>query len=195
MRTLMGEGATEVIASLLMDINSSILEIMTLRFSDLGGLTMPVTDWDIRKEDLSSEAARGLVRLHLEGMHAHSPPGSVFALDFSGLMAPGVTVWAAWQAAEIAGIGALKDLGGGAGELKSMRTHPNFLRRGIAASLLEHIIGVARVTGMKRLSLETGSGLYFEPALSLYRRRGFVNGNEFADYKRTAFNQFLHLDL
>jgi putative acetyltransferase len=54
---------------------------------------------------------------------------------------------------------------------------------------------VARLQGMKRLSLETGSGPYFEPALSLYRRRGFVDGEEFADYKRTAFNQFLHLNL
>jgi putative acetyltransferase len=156
---------------------------------------MVVSAWDIRKEDLSSAAARDLVRLHLEGMHAHSPPGSVFALDFSGLMAPEVTVWAAWQSDKIAGIGALRDLGGGDGELKSMRTHPEFLRRGVAASLLEHIIGVARVTGMKRLSLETGSGVYFEPALSLYRRRGFVNGSKFADYKRTPFNQFLHLNL
>src|SRR5271168_2987081 len=110
---------------------------------------MVVSACDIRKEDLSSAAARDLVRLHLEGMHAHSPPGSVFALDFSGLMAPEVTVWAAWQSDKIAGIGALRDLGGGDGELKSMRTHPEFLRRGVAASLLEHIIGVARVTGMK----------------------------------------------
>jgi putative acetyltransferase len=156
---------------------------------------MPVTAWEIRAEDFSSDLARDLVRLHLEGMHAHSPPGSVFALDFSALMAPEVTVWAAWHADKIAGIGALKDLGGRAGELKSMRTHPEFLRRGVAGALLEHIIGAAKVKGMKRLSLETGSGFYFEPALSLYRRRGFVDGDEFADYKRTAFNQFLHLIL
>jgi putative acetyltransferase len=155
----------------------------------------PVTAWEIREENLSSDLARDLVRLHLEGMHAHSPPGSVFALDYSGLMCPEVTVWAAWQADKIAGIGALKDLRDGAGELKSMRTHPEFLRRGVAARLLEHIIGVARGKGMKRLSLETGSGLYFEPALALYRRRGFVDGDEFADYKRSAFNQFLHLKL
>jgi putative acetyltransferase len=104
-------------------------------------------------------------------------------------------MWAAWQADKIAGIGALKDLGGQVGEVKSMRTHPEFLRRGVAAALLEHIIDAARLKGMKRLSLETGSGWYFEPALSLYRRRGFVDGDEFADYKRTAFNQFLHLNL
>jgi putative acetyltransferase len=128
-------------------------------------------------------------------MHAHSPPGSVFALDFSGLMAPEVTVWAAWQAEKVAGIGALKNLGNRVGEVKSMRTHPDFLRRGVAAALLEHIIGVAKAKGMTRLSLETGSGSYFEPALSLYRSRGFVDGDEFADYKRSAFNQFLHLTL
>jgi len=89
----------------------------------------------------------------------------------------------------------LKDLGGRVGELKSMRTHPDFLRRGVASALLEHIIGAAKAKGMRHLCLETGSGLYFEPAVSLYRRRGFVDGNEFADYKRSAFNQFLHLAL
>jgi putative acetyltransferase len=153
------------------------------------------TEWEIRRDDLSGGAVRELVRLHLEGMHAHSPPGSVYALDFSGLMAPNVTVWAAWQAERIAGIAALKDLGGGAGELKSMRTHPAFLRRGVAAALLRHIVGAARVMGMTRLSLETGSGVYFEPALALYRRHGFVDGEEFADYRRSPFNQFLHLRL
>ena len=156
---------------------------------------MQVSVWEIRQEDLSSNVARDLVRLHLEGMHAHSPPGSVFALDFSGLKAPEVTIWTAWRTDKIAGIGALKDLGGQAGELKSMRTHPEFLRRGVAAALLEHIIEAARHRGMKRLSLETGSGWYFEPALSLYRRRGFIDGEIFADYKQTAFNQFLHLNL
>ena len=151
--------------------------------------------WEIRVDDLSSDAARDLVRLHLEGMHGHSPPGSVFALDLSGLTNPNVTVWTAWQGGKIAGIGALKDLGDGAGEVKSMRTHPDFLRRGVASALLDHIIEMARSRDLVRLSLETGSGPYFEPALSLYRRRGFVDGSAFADYKRSAFNQFLHLTL
>jgi len=92
-------------------------------------------------------------------------------------------------------MGALKDLGGDAGEVKSMRTHPDFLRRGVAAALLDHIIAVARSRGIVRLSLETGSGPYFEPALALYRRRGFVDGPEFGGYTRSAFNQFLHLTL
>ena len=154
-----------------------------------------INQWVIRPDDLSGSKTRELVRLHLEGMQAHSPPGCVFALDTSGLTAPDVTVWTIWQQDRIAGIGALKDLGDHAGELKSMRTHPDFLRRGVASALLEHIIDAARTRRMRRLSLETGSGTYFEPALTLYRRRGFVDGEEFADYKRSPFNQFLHLTL
>ncbi|HQR23341.1 MAG TPA: GNAT family N-acetyltransferase [Steroidobacteraceae bacterium] len=106
-----------------------------------------------------------------------------------------MTCWTAWIGDTVAGMGALKDLGDGTGEVKSMRTHPAFLRRGVAAALLEHIIGVARARGMRRLSLETGSGPAFEPALELYRRRGFVDGEAFAQYERSAFNQFLHLSL
>jgi putative acetyltransferase len=156
---------------------------------------MKISPWVTREDDLSSRQTRDLIRLHLEGMHAHSPPGSVFALDFSGLTAPSVTVWTVWHSDSIAGIGALKDLGDSTGEVKSMRTHPHFLRRGVAAALLEHIIAVARARGMVRLSLETGSGPYFEPALALYRDRGFADGAAFADYRPSPFNQFLHLRL
>ncbi|MEG6552315.1 N-acetyltransferase, partial [Desulfocurvibacter africanus] len=85
----------------------------------------------IREDDLSGEPTLDLLRLHLEGMHASSPPGHVFALDLSGLKVPGVTIWSAWLGDAIAGIGALKSLGDGTGEIKSMRTHPAFLRRGV----------------------------------------------------------------
>jgi putative acetyltransferase len=150
---------------------------------------------EIRVDDLSGEATRHLLRLHLEGMHASSPPGSVFALDLSGLQQPGVTVWTAWRHGRVAGVAALKALDGRMGELKSMRTHPEFLRRGVAMALLEHVIQAARSRGMVRLSLETGSGPAFEPAVALYRRRGFIEGGPFADYRKSAFNQFLYLEL
>jgi putative acetyltransferase len=128
-------------------------------------------------------------------MHASSPPGSVFALDLSGLQAPEVTVWTVHCAGRVVGVGALKTLGGGAGELKSMRTHPDHLRQGIGVFLLRHMIAEARARLFIRLSLETGSGPAFEPALALYRRHGFVDGEPFAGYERSAFNQFLHLAL
>jgi putative acetyltransferase len=90
---------------------------------------------------------------------------------------------------------ALKTLAPDWGELKSMRTHPDFLRRGVGARLLEHVIGVARARGMRRLSLETGTAAAFEPALALYRRRGFVDGEIFGGYAHSPFNRFMHLAL
>lgn len=148
----------------------------------------------IRQDDLAGEATRGLVALHLAEMHAFSPPGHVFALDSSGLLAPDVTVWTAWVGGDIAGIAALRQLPG-IGEFKSMRTHPRHLRKGVAAALLEHIIGEARARGLERVSLETGSGPAFEPARALYRKRGFSEGEPFGSYVRSDFNRFLHLSL
>jgi putative acetyltransferase len=151
--------------------------------------------FEIREDDLSGEQTRALLALHLAGMHASSPPGSVFALDLSGLQVPEITVWSAWETNTLLGIGALKVVDPTTGEIKSMRTHPEHLRRGVAAALLEHIIAEARRRHLTRLSLETGSGPAFEPALALYRNRGFANGERFGDYTQTDFNQFLHLPL
>jgi putative acetyltransferase len=150
---------------------------------------------DIREDDLSGEPTRALLALHLAGMHENTPQEHVFALDLSGLQAPDITLWSAWSAGEIAAIGALKSLGDGTGEVKSMRTAPRHLRKGVAAALLDHLIGEARRRGYRRLSLETGVGAAFEPAIALYRKRGFQPGGPFGDYQASAFNQFLHLAL
>lgn len=150
---------------------------------------------DIRADDLSHPSTRALLALHLRGMQANSPADSVFALNLSGLQTPDISVWTAWRDDEAIGVAALRRLDSVQGELKSMRTHPDHLRQGVAAALLEHVITEARAAGLTRLSLETGSGDAFEPALALYRRRGFVNGEAFGDYAPSAFNQFLHLTL
>ena len=156
---------------------------------------MTSTRWDIRADDLSGAATRDLLRLHLQGMNANSPPGHVHALDLLGLTVPGVTLWSAWEGPRIAGIGALKRLGDGTGEIKLMRTHPDFLRQGVGVALLQHIIATARTQGLHRLSLETGGGPAFDPALALYRRHGFASGEAFGDYQASDFNQFMHLAL
>ena len=43
-------------------------------------------------------------------MHASSPPGHVFALDWSGLQQPEISFYALWEGDELLGIGALKEL-------------------------------------------------------------------------------------
>ena len=149
----------------------------------------------IVEDDLTGFEIAALLQFHLEQMQVNSPPGSVHALDIDRLRAPGMTFWTVWDDDGLAGCGALKALGPALGEIKSMRTAPRHIRKGVAAALLDHIIAVARERRYRRLSLETGSGPAFDPALSLYRRRGFMDGPAFGDYERSGFNQFLHLDL
>ncbi|MGN8092521.1 GNAT family N-acetyltransferase [Methylobacterium sp. 22177] len=149
--------------------------------------------FEVAQDDLSDGQTRALLALHLAGMHASSPPGSVFALDLSGLRAPGVTVWTARRGGRVASVGALRMATDGWAEMKSMRTHPDFLRQGAGAAILDTIIAAAAARGARRLSLETGCGPAFAPALALYRRRGFVNGPAFGTYLPSEFNQFLHL--
>jgi putative acetyltransferase len=149
----------------------------------------------IIRGDLEDERVRGLIRTHLAGMHASSPPGSVYALDLSGLRSPRISFFAAWEGPTVVGIGALQELDAGAGEIKSMRTHADHLRRGVAARMLEHLLSLARSRGYRRVSLETGTGPEFAAADALYRRVGFANGECFGEYAPSEFNQFLHLDL
>ncbi len=150
---------------------------------------------EIREDDLGGEPTQALLRLHLAGMRANTPPEHVFALDWSGLKAPGITVWTAWRDDAIAGIGALRTIDATHGEIKSMRTHPDHLRRGVASRLLEHVVATARARGMARLSLETGRGDVFEPAIALYLRHGFAFGEAFADYAPSGYSRFMHRDL
>ena len=151
--------------------------------------------FQIREDDLTGDAVRALLALHLSGMHADTPPEHVFALDLDGLRRPEITVWSVWDGDRLAGIGALKALDGGRGEIKSMRTDPSSLRKGAASALLEHIIHPARQRGYQSLSLETGRGPAFDAALALYRKHGFTDGGAFADYTASDFNQFLHREL
>lgn len=145
--------------------------------------------------DFTDPKVRALLKRHLEGMHASSPPGHVFALDWSALQRPEISFYTLWDGDDLLACGALKALDAETGEIKSMRTADQHLRRGAGARILTHIIEEARRRGYRRLSLETGQGAPFEPALTLYRRYGFVNGGAFGDYEKSDFNQFLHLDL
>ncbi len=140
----------------------------------------------IREGGLDTPAVQALLALHARGMLASSPAESCHFLDLSGLKAPEIRFWSAWDAdapdAALAGVGALKRIDARHGEVKSMRTAPTHLRRGVAAALLAHIIAEAAGMGIARLSLETGDGPGFAAAHALYRRFGFEPCPAFGDY-------------
>jgi len=145
----------------------------------------------IRRDDVSGPEVVALIRLHLAGMHAQSPPESVHALGLDALRKPDVTFWSVWDGAALAGCGALKELDREHGEIKSMRTAPQHLRKGVAARLMEHILAEAKRRSYRRVSLETGSTEGFDPALKLYERFGFERCGPFADYEDDPFSIFM----
>lgn len=149
------------------------------------------TDLLIRLDDLSGEQTRDLVARHLRGMHETSPPESVHAFDIDGLKEANVTFWSAWFGDEIAGCGALKDMGGRRGEIKSMRVADKFLGKGVGRDILNHLIAEARRRGMTSLWLETGSSPSFKPALGLYASRGFKRCGPFEGYTDDPFSIFM----
>lgn len=149
---------------------------------------------DIRPGDFSDPRVLDLLREHLEGMHASSPPGTVYALDLSGLQHLTVSFFTVWDGDDLLGCGALKQLVDG-GELKSMRTTARHTRRGAGAFMLEHLLRLARARRYRRVCLETGSGPAFEPAVALYRKYGFTPAAPFGNYVATEFNQFFELHL
>lgn len=146
---------------------------------------------DVRNDDLSSPQVQALIAEHLAGMHGNSPAGHVHALAVDGLKAQDVTFWTAWADGKLCGCGALKELSGTSGEVKSMRTRTQFQRRGVGQAVLDEILRTARKRGYSRLYLETGTGEAFAAAHALYLRNGFVWSGPFGGYTATDFNVFM----
>ena len=150
-------------------------------------------DVKIVEDDLSGEAIKELVALHLSAMHANSPACKVHALPVEKLREPGVTFYSAWLGHDLAGMGAIRELDPLHGELKSMRVAPTWLGKGIGEAILVHLLVAAKARGYSRVSIETGCGPAFEPAIGLYRKHGFVNCEAFADYVLDDFSQCMTL--
>lgn len=144
---------------------------------------------------LSDPQVRALIAFHQQDMHDVSPPGTSYALDLSGLSGKDVSVLGAWDGERLVGIGALKRLDGDSAELKSMRTLPDCLGRGVARAILTELVALSRLERLTRLSLETGTSPEFAPAIALYTKNGFVAGDAFAGYANGPHNQCYHLDL
>lgn len=145
--------------------------------------------------DVGDSRVAALLRVHLTGARAQTAPGSAHALDFTSLQSSEVTFWTAWDGDRLLGIGALKRLSPEHGEIKSMHTAESARHRGVGRAMLRHIIATAQRCGMSRLSLETGSWPFFQPARELYRSQGFTECPPFADYSEDSNSVFMTMDL
>lgn len=149
----------------------------------------------IVEDDLAGREIVALLREHVQQMVDTSPPDSIHTLSIEALRAPAITMWSAWEAAELMGCGALKMLDAESGEIKSMRTANAHLGRGVATAIIKQIIDAAKDHGLRRLYVETGSAPAFKPAHSLYEKTGFVPCGPFADYRDDPFSRFMVLTL
>jgi putative acetyltransferase len=145
----------------------------------------------IRIDDLKGPEVAQLLHEHHADMLRHSPPESVHALDLSALRAADVTFWCAWDGDQLAGCGALKQLSTTQGEIKSMRTSEQHLRKGVASEILSFILEEATNRFYSTIFLETGALQAFEPAQELYKRFGFSYCDAFADYTEDPYSVFM----
>ena len=88
-----------------------------------------------------------------------------------------------WENEKLLGCGALKFLNKEHGELKSIRVHDNFRNQNNGIRIINHLINEARKLEIKRISIETGAGKFFEPARKLFDKCNFKPCKPFAHYK------------
>ena len=132
-----------------------------------------------------------LFQRHTADMQADTPPESIHMLPASGLAHPAIAFFVARADGIPVAMGALKDLGGGHGELKSMHVLTEHRGRGLSRMMLNHLVDHALANGLTRLSLETGVQPTFVAARGLYTRAGFSECPPFADYRPDPNSVFM----
>lgn len=129
-----------------------------------------LNEWVQREYDLSFDI-EAMVRSDLTDRQKFQPPRGRFYLVRWGEQA--------------AGVGCLKELGEGAGEIQRMYVRPAFRGRGLGRSIAERLIADARTIGYQRLRLESLE--FLSAAHALYRSLGF---REIAPYAQNSMQGF-----
>ena len=149
----------------------------------------------IRPADLDDPRVATLLEQHLTEMEPTAPPESRHALTADQFRMPGVRLWVAEDESAsgtaLLGSVALKDLGAGHLELKTMRVTGSARRHGLGQRLLDHALAEARRSGATRISLETGASPVFAPAHRLYTGAGFTACEPFGSYRADRHSVFL----
>lgn len=143
--------------------------------------------------DFERADVQSLLRLHLAEADNGAPS---HALDMTALQAPDVTMFSLRDDdGHLMGFAALKALSSSEGEIKSVRTDPDHLRKGVSRHLMDHLEAEARARGYQRLLLETHPSKEYEAARALYERRGYIYRGPFGDYVSSPHSVFMELVL
>ena len=150
---------------------------------------------ELREGGLDDPRVIALVAHHQAEARATTPQDNAHAMGADSLRRADISFWCAWDGDALLGIGALRELSPDHGEIKSMRTAPGHLRRGVGRAILAQLVSLARTRGYRRVSLETGTAAMFGPANRMYEAAGFVDGPVFGGYPESPHNRFMTLAL
>jgi putative acetyltransferase len=146
---------------------------------------------EIRREDLTSETAQALISaLNAELRMRYAGDGvHYFRLDPDEVRPGRGAFLVAYEADKPVGCGAVRVIESGIAEIKRMYVLPDRRRHGIARRVLNALEGEARLLGVARLLLETGTR---QPeAIALYSNAGFFPTDLFGEYRPSPLNVFL----
>ena len=130
---------------------------------------------------------------HFTELRSVSPKGSTHVLDIAGLKDPSIKFWSLWEEGQLMGGGALKFLNQEHGEFKSIRVNDKFRKKGNGIKVINHLIDKAKKLKVKKLSLETGAGIFFNPARKLFNQCGFKACEPFLHYKKDINSVYMSL--
>jgi len=149
----------------------------------------------IAPDDPESTDVRALLDAHLAFAKWESPPEDVHALEVDELLGENVSFFTIRENGALVGVGALKHLDDLHVEIKSMHTAAAARRRGVGRAMVDHLVGIARARGYRRVSIETGSTPVFAPARALYASAGFEPCGPFGDYQLSPNSAYMTLEL
>ena len=136
-----------------------------------------------------------LLTKHFIELRAASPEGSAHVLDIPGLKIQSIKFWSLWEHNKLMGCGALKFLDENHGEFKSIRVHDNFRNMGKGIQVINHLIFEAKKLNIKRISIETGAGKFFEPARKLFKSCGFEECDPFGHYRKDPNSCYMKISV
>ena len=155
------------------------------------------------ESDEDKQKAGALIREYLEGLNERVQRDYGIEFDVEAMVVsdlcdpekfdpPEGRFYLGMYRGAIAGVGCLKKLEEGVGELQRMYVPPDFRRKGIGRAILNRLIEDARLIGYKRLKLE--SLKFLGAAHSLYRSVGFLEIDPYADNSMKSYQDVKNLD-
>jgi len=159
---------------------------------------MAMQTLSIRRADPSAPDIAAIIAAHLAHSAATTPAASIHAMDVEQMAAqPDLLFWAIYDGDTALGCGALKPLGDGLVEVKSVHVLAAARGRGLARRMMEHLEAEARQMAYAAMVLETGSDRLtgFEAARALYERLGYRSCGVLPGYAPDPLSAFLRRDL